>query len=166
MRPGIHLTRSLVFADSKGVDGAVGGLAALVGGTSGRLRRLQNGFVRSYALTMLAGVVVDPRCPVGDASDVELPLADHRSALIPLVGALVVAFAARERRRQGQADRARLLRRHARCSRIAAALQFKTSSSAQFQLAEQHAWIPQFGVSYAARRRRHRARADPHGRSC
>jgi NADH-quinone oxidoreductase subunit L len=58
MRPGIHLTRSLVFADNRGVDGAVGGLAALVGGTSSRVRRLQNGFARSYALTMLAGVVV------------------------------------------------------------------------------------------------------------
>ncbi|HET9632172.1 MAG TPA: NADH-quinone oxidoreductase subunit L, partial [Terrabacter sp.] len=57
MRPGLHLTRSLVFADSKGIDGAAGGLAALVGGTSSRLRRLQNGFARSYALTMLAGVV-------------------------------------------------------------------------------------------------------------
>ncbi|MDF2144503.1 NADH-quinone oxidoreductase subunit L [Knoellia sp. p5-6-4] len=57
MRPGIHLTRSLVFADNRGVDGAVGGLAALVGGTSSRLRRIQNGFARSYALTMLAGVV-------------------------------------------------------------------------------------------------------------
>jgi NADH-quinone oxidoreductase subunit L len=57
MRPGIHLTRSLVFADNRGVDGAVGGLAALVGGTSSRLRRVQNGFARSYALTMLAGVV-------------------------------------------------------------------------------------------------------------
>ena len=58
MRPGLHLTRALVFFDNKGVDGAVGSLAALVGGTSGRLRRIQNGFVRSYALTMLAGVVV------------------------------------------------------------------------------------------------------------
>jgi NADH-quinone oxidoreductase subunit L len=58
MRPGIHLTRALVFADNRGVDGGVGGLAALVGGTSSRLRRLQNGFARSYALTMLAGVVV------------------------------------------------------------------------------------------------------------
>ena len=57
MRPGVHLTRSLVFADNRGVDGAVGGLAALVGGTSSRVRRLQNGFARSYALTMLAGVV-------------------------------------------------------------------------------------------------------------
>jgi len=58
MRPGIHLTRSLVFFDGKGVDGAAGGLAALIGGTSARVRRVQNGFVRSYALTMLAGVVV------------------------------------------------------------------------------------------------------------
>ncbi len=58
MRPGIHLTRSLVFADNRGVDGAAGGLAALIGGTSARLRKLQNGFARSYALTMLAGVVV------------------------------------------------------------------------------------------------------------
>jgi NADH-quinone oxidoreductase subunit L len=58
MRPGQHLTRSLVFVDNKGVDGAVGGFAALIGGTSSRLRRWQNGFVRSYALSMLAGVVV------------------------------------------------------------------------------------------------------------
>ena len=58
MRPGLHLTRALVFFDSKGVDGAVGGLAALIGGTSARVRRIQNGFVRSYALTMLLGVVV------------------------------------------------------------------------------------------------------------
>jgi NADH-quinone oxidoreductase subunit L len=58
MRPGLHLTRSLVFFDNKGVDGVVGALAALIGGTSARVRRVQNGFVRSYALTMLAGVVV------------------------------------------------------------------------------------------------------------
>ncbi len=58
MRPGIHLTRSLVFVDNKGIDGAVGGLAAFVGGLSARVRRMQNGFVRSYALTMLGGVVV------------------------------------------------------------------------------------------------------------
>jgi NADH-quinone oxidoreductase subunit L len=58
MRPGLHLTRSLVFFDTRGVDGAVGGLAALIGGASARWRRVQNGFVRSYALTMLAGVVV------------------------------------------------------------------------------------------------------------
>lgn len=57
MRPGIHLTRGLVFADARGIDGAAGGLAAFVGGLSSRLRRLQTGYVRSYALTMLTGVV-------------------------------------------------------------------------------------------------------------
>jgi NADH-quinone oxidoreductase subunit L len=56
-RPGLHLTRSLVFADNKGVDGAVGGMAALVGGSASRLAKLQNGYVRSYATTMLIGVV-------------------------------------------------------------------------------------------------------------
>ena len=57
MRPGIHLTRALVFLDNRGIDAGFGGVAALIGGTSSRLRRLQNGFARSYALTMLAGVV-------------------------------------------------------------------------------------------------------------
>ena len=55
MRPGQQLTRSLVYVDDRGVDGAVNGLAALVGGTSGRVRRWQTGFVRTYALSMLAG---------------------------------------------------------------------------------------------------------------
>ncbi len=58
MRPGLHLTRSLVFADSRGIDGGASGIAALIGGASARLRRLQNGYARSYALTMLAGIVV------------------------------------------------------------------------------------------------------------
>ncbi len=58
MRPGQYLTRVLVFADNFGVDGAVRGLAAGVGGISGRARRLQTGFVRSYALSMLGGVVL------------------------------------------------------------------------------------------------------------
>ncbi len=58
MRPGQYLTRSLVFVDSVGVDGAVGGIAALIGGLAGRLRRWQTGYVRSYAMSMLAGVLV------------------------------------------------------------------------------------------------------------
>ncbi|MFI7588021.1 NADH-quinone oxidoreductase subunit L [Spongisporangium articulatum] len=58
MRPGQYLTRTLVFVDNRGVDGAVGGLAALVGGLGGRLRKVQTGLVRSYAASMLAGVVV------------------------------------------------------------------------------------------------------------
>ncbi len=57
-KPGIFLTRALVFLDNKGIDGLVNGLAAGVGGGSGRLRRLQTGFVRSYALSMLGGALV------------------------------------------------------------------------------------------------------------
>jgi NADH-quinone oxidoreductase subunit L len=58
MRPGEYLTRLLVFFDNRRVDGAVNGLAALIGGTSGRVRRWQTGFVRSYALSMLGGSAV------------------------------------------------------------------------------------------------------------
>ena len=58
MRPGQYLTRSLVFADNRGVDGVVNGFAALVGGTSSRLRRLQTGFVRTYALSMFGGAAL------------------------------------------------------------------------------------------------------------
>jgi NADH-quinone oxidoreductase subunit L len=57
-RPGTWLTRALVYVDNRGVDGIVNGTAALLGGSSGRLRRLQTGFVRSYALSMLGGTVL------------------------------------------------------------------------------------------------------------
>src|SRR5580692_10595892 len=58
MRPGQWLTRLSVFFDSRGVDGLVNTTAATIGGSSARLRRLQNGFVRSYALSMLIGAVL------------------------------------------------------------------------------------------------------------
>jgi NADH-quinone oxidoreductase subunit L len=58
MRPGQYLTRSLVYVDNRGVDGAVRGLAAFVGGLAGRSRRLQTGLVRSYSAVMVAGVVL------------------------------------------------------------------------------------------------------------
>jgi NADH-quinone oxidoreductase subunit L len=58
MRPGQWLTRLSVYFDNRGVDGLVNSLAALVGGTSGRWRRVQTGFVRSYALSMFFGAVV------------------------------------------------------------------------------------------------------------
>ena len=58
MRPGQWLTRLSVYFDNRGVDGLVNTLAATVGGTSGRLRRVQNGFVRSYALSMFIGAVL------------------------------------------------------------------------------------------------------------
>ncbi|WP_030104499.1 NADH-quinone oxidoreductase subunit L, partial [Actinoalloteichus caeruleus] len=57
-RPGTWLTRALVYVDNRGVDGLVNGIAALLGGSSGRLRRAQTGFVRSYALSILGGAVL------------------------------------------------------------------------------------------------------------
>jgi NADH-quinone oxidoreductase subunit L len=58
MRPGQWLTRLSVFFDNRGVDGLVNTLAATMGGTSGRVRRLENGFVRSYALLMFFGAAL------------------------------------------------------------------------------------------------------------
>src|SRR5580692_10353759 len=58
MRPGQWLTRLSVYFDNRGVDGLVNTLAAAFGGTSGRMRKLQTGFVRSYALSMLVGAVL------------------------------------------------------------------------------------------------------------
>ncbi|HEY3650809.1 MAG TPA: NADH-quinone oxidoreductase subunit L, partial [Streptosporangiaceae bacterium] len=58
MRPGQWLTRLSVYFDNRGVDGLVNTMAAAVGGSSGRLRRLQTGFVRSYALSMFFGAAV------------------------------------------------------------------------------------------------------------
>ena len=58
MRPGQYLTRSLVWFDHSAVDGFVSGTAATVGGISGRLRRWQTGYTRTYALSMLGGAVV------------------------------------------------------------------------------------------------------------
>ncbi len=57
-RPGTWLARALVYVDNKGVDGLVNGIAATLGGSSGRLRRTQTGFVRSYAATMLGGSIL------------------------------------------------------------------------------------------------------------
>ncbi|MGW1255962.1 NADH-quinone oxidoreductase subunit L [Streptomyces sp. NPDC002513] len=58
VRGGAHLTRSLVYVDHTLVDGVVNGTAASVGGLSGRLRRLQNGYARSYAVSMFGGAAV------------------------------------------------------------------------------------------------------------
>ncbi|MEV0583019.1 NADH-quinone oxidoreductase subunit L [Nonomuraea sp. NPDC050310] len=58
MRPGQWLTRLAVFFDNRGIDGLVNGLAATIGGTSGRLRRIQTGFARSYALSILIGAAL------------------------------------------------------------------------------------------------------------
>ncbi|MFI9504095.1 NADH-quinone oxidoreductase subunit L [Nocardia sp. NPDC052566] len=58
MRPGQHVTRSLVFLDNRGIDGIVNGTAALIGGLSARIRRVQSGFVRTYALSMFTGAAL------------------------------------------------------------------------------------------------------------
>jgi len=58
MRPGQWLTRLSVYFDNRGVDGLVNTVAATIGGTSGRMRRIQTGFVRSYALSMFLGGVL------------------------------------------------------------------------------------------------------------
>jgi len=68
--------------------------------------------------------------------------------LIPLVGALVVAFLP-----ASLADKAKHVALGfsavALLFVVAAALQFKVDSTQQFQLEERHSWIEQFGVSYA-----------------
>jgi NADH-quinone oxidoreductase subunit L len=58
MKPGQVLTKDLVWVDDKAIDGAGGGLATVVGKVSDRLRLLQTGFARSYALSMLAGAAL------------------------------------------------------------------------------------------------------------
>ncbi|TQL03317.1 NADH-quinone oxidoreductase subunit L [Cellulomonas sp. SLBN-39] len=58
VQPGQYLTRSLVYGDKTVVDGSVTGLARLTVGAGDVVRRLQNGFARSYAATMVVGVVV------------------------------------------------------------------------------------------------------------
>ncbi|MFF8940783.1 NADH-quinone oxidoreductase subunit L [Streptomyces sp. NPDC014864] len=58
VRGGEHLTRSLVYVDHTLVDGVVNGTAASVGGLSGRMRRMQNGFARSYAVSMFGGAAL------------------------------------------------------------------------------------------------------------
>ncbi|MFN2227449.1 MAG: NADH-quinone oxidoreductase subunit L, partial [Anaerolineae bacterium] len=44
-------------AEERGIDGAVDGLARLLGLAGQGLRRLQSGLVRSYALAMVLGAV-------------------------------------------------------------------------------------------------------------
>ena len=59
MRPGQGLTDGLVRLEDKGIDGAVvGGTATAITDLSSRARRIQNGFVRSYAATMVVGAAV------------------------------------------------------------------------------------------------------------
>jgi NADH-quinone oxidoreductase subunit L len=58
IRPGGRLVAGLTLFDRHGVDGVVEGTALGVGGTGSILRLAQTGFVRSYALSVLAGAVL------------------------------------------------------------------------------------------------------------
>jgi len=58
MRPGQRVTRSLVYVDTRWIDGLVNGTAAFLGNLSVRVRRMQTGFVRSYALSMFTGAAL------------------------------------------------------------------------------------------------------------
>ena len=58
VQPSFALSKALTVFDSRGVDGFVNGLAGSVGAISGRLRRTQTGFARSYALSMVGGALL------------------------------------------------------------------------------------------------------------
>ncbi|MGI3784777.1 MAG: hypothetical protein ACRYG2_28800, partial [Janthinobacterium lividum] len=58
MRPGIRMTNDISRFDAGVVDGIANGTGTVISGFSGQLRRMQNGFVRSYTLTMTAGAAV------------------------------------------------------------------------------------------------------------
>jgi len=58
VEPGRHLTRSLVYGDRTAVDGTFTGLGRLTVGIGELVRRLQTGYARQYAATMLLGLVV------------------------------------------------------------------------------------------------------------
>ena len=58
MRPGDQFVTGLTTFDRIGVDGFVNGTARALGGMSGTFRRVQTGFVRSYALAVLGGAVL------------------------------------------------------------------------------------------------------------
>ena len=161
MRPGEHLTRSLVFVDGKGVDGAVGGLAALIGGFVGPAAPAADRLRPVLRPDHAGRRRRRPRRPGGDP--MSFPWLTVIGA-VPLVGAAVVLALPGGLKARARADRAGLLARLAGARRSSMALQFKRNSSTQFQFAEVHQWIPQFGVSYARRRRRHRAGADRAGR--
>ena len=58
VQPSFWVSRFLVWFDGSWIDGLVNGSAAFFGGLSGRLRRYQTGFIRSYALSMVGGAVL------------------------------------------------------------------------------------------------------------
>jgi NADH-quinone oxidoreductase subunit L len=58
VEPGRRLTITLLQIDRYGVDGVLTGGPFAVGAFAGAFRKLQNGYVRSYALSFLGGGIV------------------------------------------------------------------------------------------------------------
>jgi len=58
VQPSFWLSRFLVWFDNAWVDGFVNSSAGAVGALSGQLRKVQTGFIRSYALSMVGGTVL------------------------------------------------------------------------------------------------------------
>jgi NADH-quinone oxidoreductase subunit L len=58
VNPGKHLVSGLLAVDKYGVDGTLTGGPVAIGAVAGVARRVQNGFVRSYALSLLAGALI------------------------------------------------------------------------------------------------------------
>ncbi|GAB3195618.1 NADH-quinone oxidoreductase subunit L [Nocardioides hungaricus] len=56
--PSRHLTTALLATDRYAVDGVLTGGPVALGGLAGFARRAQNGFVRSYALSLLVGALI------------------------------------------------------------------------------------------------------------
>jgi NADH-quinone oxidoreductase subunit L len=57
VQPTMMAARGLTLADTKAIDGGADGLVTVFSGLSNQVRKLQNGQVRTYALTMALGAV-------------------------------------------------------------------------------------------------------------
>ncbi len=58
VRPGSRLVRGLFVFDRSGADGTFMGGGSAVKAIGGQLRKVQSGYVRSYALSLLVGVIL------------------------------------------------------------------------------------------------------------
>ena len=168
MRPGDRFVGDLVTFDNAGVDGAVNGTAAAFGGMSGRMRRWQNGFVRSYALSVLVGAVVVLVAMLAvnlgmSSTDCSLRSPPRWSRArgwcrcelpwltviaVPLVGSVVVALL--PARLGGALAKQVAFGVSLLTLGIAAAVGARLRRrAAGFQYTEEHEWIAAFGAHYA-----------------
>ena len=104
--PGHKMFEAIAWFDAKIVDGAVNGVATAVRSTSGSVRRIQTGNVRSYAGVIGIGVVLILMWFVvlsgGDvmaaatSTEVAFPLLSMM-IVVPVVGALIIAVLSNRR---------------------------------------------------------------------